>query len=179
MKKIAVLSLNVVLLGLLVAALFLPGQSVLVAHDYIKRPVPHVKPGAALDLTYSQVNLDVAGAQYAVNVDIDSGYSSGDMSLDVKTSEGLYIVDGDLTANVSLSKGQIARPFEVMAVAPGRYYIYVNAKVDSGDRQSSRALTFIVQVGEEKDDSDQYYQTLTEDDGEVLVSMPAREEIIR
>ena len=154
-------------------------QPVLVATEYIKRsPVSHVKPSAAVALSSSQVNLEVAGAQYTINVDIDSEYSNGDMQLDVQASEGLYILGGELNPTLSLTKGTIRRPFQVMAVQPGRYYIYVNVKVDDGASLASRALTFIVQVGEEEDSGDQYSQKATESGG-VLVSMPAVEEIIR
>jgi hypothetical protein len=90
-------------------------QSVRVAQDYVKQPAAYQKPGAALVLQNSQVNLEVAGAEYAVDVGIVSGYASGDMLLSVTASNGLHIVSGDTQSNVNLTAGNINQSYTLIA----------------------------------------------------------------
>jgi Mg2+/citrate symporter len=152
-------------------------QSVRMAQDYVKQSAGYQKTGAAVMLQDSQVNLEVAGAQYAVDVGILSGYSSGVVMLTVTSSEGLYIVDGDVNPSKSLVPGLISFPYTLIASKSGHYYLYLHAEVIRDGVSSYRALTFIVQVGKEAEGGD-----ISKKNGRAVngvISMPAKEEIIR
>ncbi|ODS24473.1 hypothetical protein AB835_03250 [Candidatus Endobugula sertula] len=152
-------------------------QRVVVADNYTVQLPGYAKPGASVALANSKVTLDVAGAQHAVDVGINSAYDSGTMALSVSASEGLYIVDGDTNPTVSLRKGTIEFPYTIIASQTGRYYIYLNAKVESGGKIEGRALTFIVQVGEESLGTASQKSAI-DGNTEVLIPLPAEEDII-
>jgi hypothetical protein len=155
------------------------GQSVRMAQDYVKQPIVYQKPGAALMLQNSQVNLEVAGAQYIVDVGIVSGYDSGDMVLSVAASNGLHIVSGDTQSTINLTAGNSNQTYTLIAEEAGRYYLYLNAVVNKDGRKLSRALTFIVQVGEEQIKEELSVDLEKAGTSEMLITMPAKEEIIR
>jgi len=100
------------------------------ASDYVKNKPHYQDPGAAFSLVNSQVNLSDSGVEYAIDLEIYSGYQSGELTLSVSTSKGLELVDGE-------------------TVIEQAYYLYANAEVkDSNGRMSFRSLTLIIQVGE-------------------------------
>lgn len=121
-----------------------------VANDYVKNTSSYQKQGSAVSLVSSQVNIASSGVQYAIDLTIDSQYSSGDIQVSVSTSEGLYIMDGSTNITQSLTKGSITLPYVVTASEVGRYYIYANVQTENNGVKSFRALTLIVQVGEDK-----------------------------
>ena len=177
MKRILLLSiLFVSILGACMDSL--GQQKKQVANDYVQSPSAYSKPGAVLTLVNSQVNLQVAGVDYAVNIDINSDYADGSMTLSVSASDGLSITDGELNPTISLKRGVIHLPYQLMAQQPGRYYLYINATVDSGGKKAARAMTFIVQVGEEREQSESPQQKNDEAAktyGERVKSLPAQE----
>jgi hypothetical protein len=179
MKNLVILCLAVlVCFGAIACNNEVRQQKVLVADDYIKQKPRYLKPGADIRLVNSQVNLAVAGVQYAVDIKVDSGYVNGDMALSVSASDGLYIVGGDINATKVLVEGVVNNVYQVMATEAGRYYIYVNVNVQSGGQVSNRSLTFIVQVGEEdKDATAETLQKVSPAAGGVI-SMPAKEEVL-
>ena len=146
------------------------------AEHYIQQSLTHAKPGAALALTNSQVNLPLASVQYAVNVDINSDYAEGDMALSVSTSDGLFLIEGELTQVVPLKKGVIRLPYELFAVQSGRYYLYINATINKGNKTTARAMALIVQVGEEQQKT---VNDRNNSHAEKIKILPAQEEIIR
>jgi hypothetical protein len=178
MKFSIILSVAVVAVFTLVACKG-GGQSVRIAQDYVKQPAVYQKPGAALMLQNSQVNLEVAGAQYAVDVVIINGYGSGDMVLSVTASDGLHIVSGDTQSTVSLAAGNINQSYSLIAEEAGRYYLYLNAMVTKNGRTLTRALTFIVQVGEEQLKDETSISVEKTGTSDTVITMPAKEEIIR
>ncbi len=152
------------------------------ATDYRKQPFSYQKPGAVINLENAQVNLEVSGAQYAIDPGLISGYNSGDLELSVSASDGLYIVGGDTNPTMALTKGKMSCPYTVAAAKPGRYYLYINAKATINGAVRTRALTFIVQVGDEaeKDNgSDVLSSEKASGSGEIVVPMTAQEEIIQ
>ena len=125
-------------------------NNVVTADSYTKNvPMAHGKPGASVSLVNSKVNLANAGVQYSINLGIDSRYSSGKMEVEVSSSEGLQIVSGNTHIQETLTKGAITFPYEVTATENGRYYLYAVVKTESNGVKSFRALTMIVQVGEQ------------------------------
>ena len=152
-------------------------QQAIVADDYTKRAwYQHKKPGAALSPENTQVNLEFSGVQYVIDPVLISGYDDGELMLSVRPSDGLYILDRDTDMLMPLSRGKISVPFTVMAAENGRYYLYLNAKLENG---SGRALTFIVQVGDEKViKSVSPVSQKTGEEGEIIVPLTAKEEII-
>ncbi|MFT6189671.1 MAG: hypothetical protein ACJATV_001641 [Granulosicoccus sp.] len=175
MKYISLVSVGVVAILSLIGC-----KEVRVATDYIQRENTYTKPGANVVLESSQVNLAVAGAQYAINAVLLSGYNSGDVTLSVSSSEGLYIVGGDVNPAMTLTKGKINCPYTVIAAEKGRYYLYMNAKVEKDGQVEHTALVFIVQVGEEdKIDGKQSSQKASSGNDSGVISLPAHEEIIR
>ncbi len=174
---------KVFFLGLLVVLVSCDGyqQQVRIPTDYVKQPLlHHRKPGAAVGLENAQVNPEISGVQYAIDPGLISCYDGADLELSVKASEGLYIVGGDTNPTMTLSKGKLSCPFTVVAAETGRYYLYLNAKVNNGGTLATRALTFIVQVGEEETVKDTtVIAQKSSATGEILVSLPAQEEIIQ
>jgi hypothetical protein len=151
-----------------------------VATDYVNSVSAYVKPGAKVGLENGQVNLEVAGVQYKVDIHIISGYTGDLMTLEVSPSEGLSIVSGSLNPTITLSKGVINFPYTVVASEMGRYYIYMNAKIEQGEKMIGRSLTFIVQVGEEvnvEGNAKKIGGNGAPSPG--VFSMPAKEDVIR
>lgn len=121
---------------------------IVVQAEHYKKNLPrYQKPGAALSLTHSHVTLPSAGVEYAITIGINSGYPHGNMTTSISASEGLYITHGERNSSVTLDQAQITLPYHVSATTEGRYYLYINAQVEHQGIRSSRALTFIVQVG--------------------------------
>lgn len=150
MKKLTKLGVSFLITGSLVACNSASNiTETILATNYEKNTVTYQKPGAAVSLVNSQVNLDAAGVQYEIDFTINSRYSSGDMSVSVKSSDGLYIVGGDSVVKETLINGDISFPYTVTATESGRYYLYAVVSVESNGVKRSRALTLIVQVGEE------------------------------
>jgi hypothetical protein len=168
---------GVVLLSVLLQACDQGQARVYVANDYVKAVEIHRKPGAKVSLDNRQVNLAVSGAQYAINVDINSAYDSGQMTLVVTGSEGLFIVGGDVNPTMALSKGVMTLPYTVIASEDGRYYLHLNATVEKNGVIAVRALTLIVQVGDESKALSTASQKANNGSTGV-VSMTAKEEII-
>lgn len=123
-------------------------ETVLATH-YDKNTVSYQKQGAAVSLVNRQVNLDAAGVQYEVDLAINSKYSSGNMTVSIKSSEGLYIVGSQTDVEETLIKGSISIPLTVTASESGRYYLYAVVNAESNGVKRSRALTLIVQVGDQ------------------------------
>ena len=147
------------------------------ANDYVKSVAVYAKPGASISLSDQQVNLGVSGVQYAINIDLNSAYDSGQLTLSVAASDGLYIVGGDVAPVIALGSGIISLPYTVIAAEEGRYYIYLNVSVEKGGVVTGRALTFIVQVGDESKSISAAAQKSSANTSGV-VSMPAKEVII-
>ncbi len=155
-------------------------QSVVVpTENYQVRVNTYQKPGANISLVNSLVNLEVSGVEYAVDVEINSGYFVGQMSAEVSASEGLYITGGDVSPTVSLSGGSFVLPYTLSAVADGRHYLYLNTVVKVNGNVSRRALTFIVQVGEEKAETSSSVSEKSSVSKNLVVPMQAKEEIIK
>jgi len=146
--------------------------------NYIARGAIHSKPGVGVFLVNRQVNLEGAGAQYAITIDIQSSDLSGDLTLSIEPSEGLYVVNGDISPMQPLAP-RMSFPLTVHAVSNGRYYLYMNAVADVDGQSRSRALALIVQVGDEGSEVDTSLSKSGEFLGEETISMPAKEEIIR
>lgn len=167
----------VVCIALCVSACGQEGATVRTANDYVKSVVEYKKPGADISLNDQQVNLQVSGVQYAINIDLNSGYDSGQLTLSVVASDGLYIVGGDVAPVVALGSGIISLPYTVIAAEDGRYYLYLNASVEKNGVVSGRALTLIVQVGDEDKSISAAAKKLSNGSSGV-VSMPAKEVIV-
>ncbi len=153
-------------------------QPVVVADDYVQQSSRHTKSGAAVSLVSSQVNLAVSGVEYAVDIDLNSQYASGSMELSVSTSDGLYIMSGHTNATLALTQGTISNPYRLIASETGRYYVYLNIKAQSGGQTSTRALTFIVQVGEVVSDTSSSSLKKATSSEDSVITLPAQEEII-
>jgi len=128
-------------------------SNVISTASYTKNTTTYQKQGSAVSLVNSKVTLAEAGVQYSIDLAINSKYSSGEMTATVSSSDGLSIVSGTTDINATLSKGNMTFPFEVIATEAGRYYVYAVVTTQSNGMKSSRALTLIVQVGEEEKSS--------------------------
>jgi len=149
MKYVLNLGLSFLLVGLVGCQGTTNSTVVKVANQYVKSQPTYQKPGAAISLVNSKVNIADVNVSYAIDLTINSGYNSGDLELSVFTSDGLELVDGETEVAQTLSRGEIVFPYTVSAAEEGRYYLYANAKVtDSLGTKSFRALTLIVEVGE-------------------------------
>lgn len=125
-------------------------SNVISADSYTKNVVGYQKQGAAVSLVNSKVSLANAGVQYSIDLAINSKYNSGEMEVTVTSSEGLNIISGTTAIKETLIKGEMTFPFEVTAEEDGRYYLYAAVKTQSNGKTSARALTLIVQVGEQE-----------------------------
>ncbi|TBR38141.1 hypothetical protein CBF23_012915 [Marinomonas agarivorans] len=159
---------------------------VVVADDYIKSSLSYRKQGALVALNNDQVNLEAAGVQYAIDLSMLSGYDSGKMTVSITPSKGLYILDGNQHTTRPLVKGKIKLPYIVSASQEGRYYLYANVSIEHGGKNTARALTLIVQVGETATRKTQLAIDESEvnrkQDGsvnETIILLPATEEIIQ
>jgi hypothetical protein len=150
-----------------------------VATDYVSKAPTYNKSGAKVDLQSGQVNVEMAGLYYAIDIHMLSDYAGALMTLEVSPSEGLSIVSGNLNPTITLNKGVINFPYTVIASEVGRYYIYMNAKIEQGGKMVGRSLTFIVQVGEEVKVETSMQKTDTGTASPGVFSMPAEEEVIR
>ncbi len=146
------------------------------ATDYVATPKRYAKPGANIDLEKTQVNLETSGVDYAIDIRLSNAYGGATVSLDMRASDGLFITGGDVSPSQNLARGVTSFPLTVNATAPGRYYIYINAKVEKGELVTGRALTFIVQVGGAVDESG--LQNSRSEEAGVHI-MPATEDVFR
>jgi hypothetical protein len=153
----------------------LPKKTVAAEH-YINQVVSYKKPGAAISLANTEVMLEGTGVEYDVDIDIISEYSSGELTLTLSSSKGLYLF-GDKSQTIPLIRGNINLPFTVIANEPGRYYVYINAHVNQDGLSSGRALTFIINIGKSAVNGTSLKAEAATNNG--IIELKAKEEIIR
>ena len=153
MRKITQFSVSsLLIIGLLGCQADSNVSNIVTVESYTKNvPVANVhgKQGAAVSLVNSKVNLSSAGVQHAIEIGINSRYNSGIVHITVSSSDGLHIVSGDTSIEQSLTEGEMTFPFEVNAEEDGRYYLRAVVRVEVNGVKSARALSMIVQVGEQ------------------------------
>jgi hypothetical protein len=146
------------------------------AEHYINQVTSYRKPGAAISLKNTEVTLANSGVEYSVDIDIVSEYSSGELTLTISSSAGLYLF-GDKSQTMSLTKGTMHLPFTVIATETGRYYVYMNAQVNQDGLTSGRAMTFIINIGKPDGNGASSKEKASTNEG--IIELKAKEEIIQ
>jgi hypothetical protein len=72
-------------------------------------------------------------------------YSSGELTLTISSSKGLYLF-GEKSQTISFIQGNVNLPFKSIANALGRYYVYISAHVHRDRLLSRRALIVIINI---------------------------------
>lgn len=108
------------------------------------------KPGANVSLQDNLVHRLEPGIDAEILVALAASYNEGDMMVHLHTSDGLLLVAGATQYTFSLREdGSYVMPLRLVAHEPGRYYVHLQVSIIHDGRQSARALSAIVQVGDE------------------------------
>ena len=132
------------------------------------------KPGAEVSLRENPVHRLEPGVAADVDLGLSASYNLGEMTVTLNTSEGLFILEGATHYAFPLrDNGDYSLPLRLMAAEPGRYYVRIQVVVDYQGRQTTRALSAIVQVGP---DTEPRQKTGT---SEGVIPLPAQETVIQ
>lgn len=150
--------------------------------DHQKRPTDHDKthrgkPGADVKLLENVVHRLEPGVAAEVVPTLTADYQEGLMTVSLTGSDGLHILEGETHYTFPLTqRNEYPLPLRLLASEPGRYYIQMQITVDQQGRRTARALSAIVQVGDEG--RTETGRQKAADPGDVI-RLPASETIIQ
>jgi hypothetical protein len=145
-----------------------------------KNATPKGKPGADVSLVDNSVRHLEPGVDAEVVLELAMPYTDGELSVTVTTSEGLLIVAGATNYTFNLGQHQTySIPLRLIAPNPGRYYVNLQVQVYRDGRQTFRAVSAIVQVGEGTEPVRADAKQQKPGNPDDVIPLPAREEIIQ
>ncbi len=131
------------------------------------------KPGASVKLISSSILTINPNEKTSFEMLLEAKDASGELTVDLSVPDELSLLDTPMHHTINLSSSNIKIPVNLLAVANGRYYLKVHARINNGDTTSERNLAVIIQVGPNAEKSVQ----LEKRSGENVISLPAQETI--
>lgn len=145
-----------------------------------KDAASYIKPGASVEISGDKLLYLQPGERLDWVLNLASGEPEGELQVSLATSEGLELVSQQNTFTFNLAEeGAYTIPLSLRALDEGRYYLYIQAQVATGERSSSRALAVAVQVGDEKPLQKQSLgKQELDSEGQLLIIQDAEEDIL-
>lgn len=132
----------------------------------------HFKPGANVRIQSDSIIIVKSGEIINTNIVLTTSESSGRLLIDFSCSEGLELFDTPKQINAELNETKLVTvPVKLRAIQDGRFYLYLQATINSGESVSSRSLALIVQAGPELQKTRQFEKPGDQN----IISMPAQE----
>jgi hypothetical protein len=104
------------------------------------------KPGAPVELAETEAFTMEPGVPSLMTLTLLAPQAEGVMQVEVSSSDELTILS-QTHFDFSLATADYLLPIQVVAAAPGRYYVHLHVTIAQQGREGFRALAAIVQVG--------------------------------
>lgn len=137
------------------------------------------KPGAQIRLATNAIHKAKAGVVSDISLVLVTPYIEGQLSVVVSASEGLALVS-DVTdfSFVLDADTDYAIPLKILAQEDGRYYVHMKVNLDVKGRRTFRALSAIIQVGQDEQSKKKAELNVrTTGDTPPVILLPAEETI--
>ncbi len=135
------------------------------------------KPGAPVELVEAEAFTLEPGVPSLMTLTLLAPQTEGVMQVEVGSSDGLTILS-QTRFDFSLATADYRIPLQVVAAAPGRYYVHLHVTIVQQGRESFRALAAIVQVGM-RDTQTRSMQKKSSSSSSSVILLPAQETIER
>jgi hypothetical protein len=136
-----------------------------------------LKPGAPISLLSPSVIQLKANQSSPVELHLQV-LQKGRWQLQFGASDGLQLVATPSMQTLDVDNpGEIVLPLRLMAPADGRFYVHINAALETEVAASARHLAVAVQVGDAQARMAKPSLAPKQEDGEAVISLPAQETI--
>lgn len=140
---------------------------------------PRGKPGAQISLATNEIYPLKAGVVGDMKLVLLTPYTEGQLSVTVSASEGLALVSDVTDFNFLLEADtDYVIPLKLLAQEDGRYYVHLQVNLESEGRRTFRALSAIVQVGQEDTVTKEKLKIHKAGEATSVILLPAEETII-
>ena len=138
------------------------------------------KPSAPINIDYEIMGVPVVGIPLSINVKISSRLDQPiRVNYRINDSTSLMFSDAQSETVSLLPDGDEAYSAEQVTVIPqreGRLFLNVSAEIETDIGMMARVMAIPIQVGNLRPTPQVNGQLTTGEDGEALISMPAKEE---
>lgn len=135
-----------------------------------------LKPGAPVSLIAPRVIQINANQMAAIDLHLQV-LQHGKLRIKFSTSDGLQLLTTAETQVLDINATEITLPIQLNAPFDGRFYLHLEAILETADGTSTRTLSIAVQVGEASTKALKPSIQSSQNAGEAVVSLPAQETI--
>ncbi len=136
------------------------------------------KPGADVRLLKNNISIAEVGETLDFSLLLQTGHSRGKLFVQLASSDGLEILEGDLSSEIVLRSAPIyGVPLVIYASRQGKHYLPISVVLELPNGQTmQRSLSLIVRVGEQPMERSRS-SSQVDRDGRLIKSLPAEEDI--
>lgn len=139
------------------------------------------KPSPPINIDYRIVGVPIVGQPVTVELDVSSSLAVSELrvSYQVIDQAGLFLPETQATEALLTELGAGERRSQRVTVIPqaeGRYYLGVMVEMDTPEGLMARAASIPIQVGSVRPVPQVNGELQTDEQGESVISMPARED---
>lgn len=135
-----------------------------------------LKPGAAVSLVSPRIIQMNANQQASVELHLQV-LQKGRLQIKLSSSDGLQLLATPAVQSLDITTTEVILPIQLNAANDGRFYVHIDALLETADGATSRNLAVAVQVGNVSTKALKPSLQASQDDGEAVVSLPAQETI--
>lgn len=139
------------------------------------------KPSPPISIDYKVVGVPIVGQPVTVELEVSSSITVREMRVSYQVMDPVVLFLPETQARESLftevAEGQIRSPrVSVIPQAEGRSYLGVLVEIDTDEGLWTRAASIPIQVGNVRAEPRLNGELQTDEQGEAVISMPARED---
>lgn len=138
------------------------------------------KPLAPINIDYEIMGMPVVGIPLSINVKISSGLDQPiRVNYRINDTTSLMFSDAQSETVSLVPVGDEAYSAEQVTVIPqreGRLFLNVSAEIETDNGMMARVMAIPIQVGSHRPAPRVNGELITGEDGEALISMPAKED---
>ncbi len=138
------------------------------------------KPSAPINIDYEIMGMPVVGIPLSINVKISSGLDQPiRVNYRINDTTSLMFSDAQSETVSLVPVGDEAYSAEQVTVIPqreGRLFLNVSAEIETDNGMMARVMAIPIQVGSHRPAPRVNGELITGEDGEALISMPAKED---
>ena len=139
------------------------------------------KPSPPISIDYKVVGVPIVGQPVTVELEVSSSIAVREMRVSYQVMDPVVLFLPETQAREALftevAEGQIRSPrVSVIPQAEGRSYLGVLVEIDTDEGLWTRAASIPIQVGNVRAEPRLNGELQTDEQGEAVISMPARED---
>lgn len=136
------------------------------------------KPGARIALGQSEYAA-TPGTPAELVLSLVSPETEGELHVSIIAGDGLSILAGATRTSFILgTQPDYTIPLQVAASENGRFYLHIHAVIESGGRQTFRALSAAFQAGAPASAANLGVKQQKRVEGQAIIALPAQETIV-